>query len=316
MKILGIDLGGTTAKCAYFVDDKMIHKFSIPTDRIHAIKHLKDEVEKELLNVNVKINDVEVLGVAIPGLVDMEEGIVNYSATFGWNNYPFAEEAKKAFNIKEVIILNDAKAATYGEWRVGYKSEINSMLLMTLGTGIGGGLIVHNQLIFGDLTKLPSEPGHGGGFQNDVECPCGCLGCIEPVSSATGMERKLNEVAKTTSGELNKLYKEKGILTLKDIDHLLQKDNKDVISVLEYCSDPLAKVISVMMHTLDMKSVVLAGGATKLGDKFLEIIKRNVNKYLLMVFREKINIKLSDMQEWAGLYGIIEYAKDEKKNRK
>ncbi|KAF5279608.1 hypothetical protein FQR65_LT15356 [Abscondita terminalis] len=156
------------------------------------------------------------------------------------------------------------------------------MILYTIGTGIGGGAIFNNELVFGDNSGLPSEPGHGGGFQNEIQCSCGLIGCIEPVSSATGIERRLNQFAKKSKGKL-------------DIKDLFVEGNEEVREVFVQSLEPLAKSISVLVHFLDIAVIVIGGSPSNLGQPLIDILMKHLEKYCLPDFYKKVNLKLATL---------------------
>ncbi|WP_338983906.1 ROK family protein [Spiroplasma endosymbiont of Othius punctulatus] len=313
MKSLCIDLGGTTAKCVIFVKDEIVDRFQIKTGKNkNVLQEIKDGSEVKLKEHNMTLEELDFVGIAIAGLLNMNNGVVLIATNLGWKNYPLLEEAKKIFNKEKVFVLNDASSATYGEWSIGLKGESSSMALYTIGTGIGGGIIYNNKLVVGDNTGLASEPGHGGGFQNEKQCTCGAEGCVDLISSARGIEREINRVAKISKGPLNKLYLAEGERHLKVIDivELFNNKDKEIIDIFNSRLEPLAKSMAVTIHTLDVKTIVISGGVSNLGQPLLDIIQKQLERFTIPLFLENLKLRTSSLKSWVGAKGIYEYGKD------
>ncbi|AOG60155.1 glucokinase [Spiroplasma helicoides] len=310
-KAFVVDLGATFAKCAFFEKDEVQLKFEYPTsDRKNILERIVEEAFKKADENKIDIKTLDFIGIAVCGIVDNKTGTVIYSTNLGWKNYPVKAILQELFNNKNVVVLNDAKSATFGEWSRGLNKEPNSMALFTIGTGIGGGAIFDRDLVFGDNTGLPSEPGHGGGFQNEIECGCGLKGCVEPISSATGIERALREQGKVSKGELGKRYKELGDdLHIIDIADLFLGGDQEVIDIFYKALEPLAKIISVLIHFFDISIIVIGGGPSNLGEPLMELIRKQLKHYVLPDFYEKLNLVQTSLRGLVGNWGVYEYGK-------
>ncbi|QHX36438.1 ROK family protein [Spiroplasma sp. BIUS-1] len=317
-KAFTIDLGATSAKCAFFDHEKVIKTFVFDTtNKTNLLENISKETFKVAAENNIDMEALDFVGIAVCGIVDNETGTVLYSTNLGWTNYPTRIELQKLFNNKNIVVLNDAKAATYGEWSASLNKEPESMALFTIGTGVGGGAIFNRKLVFGDNTGLPSEPGHGGGFQNVFQCSCGLLGCLDPVSSATGIERRLIEVASKSSGPLGEVYSRlKEDLHIIDVADLFKNGDKEVVDVFKENLEPLAKCISVLIHFFDLSMIVIGGGPSNLGEPFLDIIKEDLKKYVLPQFYDKIKITSSGLKDLVGAWGVYKYGVDHIINKK
>ncbi|AHI52592.1 ROK family protein [Spiroplasma culicicola] len=310
-KALAIDLGATSAKCAFFDNDQVVVKFIFDTtNRENLLERIADEAFIVAKKHDIKMDELDFVGIAVCGIVDNSTGNVIFSNNLGWRDYPTKDELKRLFKTQKVIVLNDAKAATFGEWSKGLKKVPSSMALFTIGTGVGGGAIFNGELVFGDNTGLPSEPGHGGGFQDKVQCGCGLKGCIEPIASATGIERALIEKAKVSKGPLADKYAELGEnLHIKDVADLFQDKDPDVLEVFSTSMEPLAKVISVLIHFFDISMIVIGGGPSNLGKPLLDLIKNQLSNYVLPDFYHRLNLVQASLSDLVGAWGVYEYGK-------
>ncbi|AHB36636.1 ROK family protein [Spiroplasma apis] len=315
IKALCIDIGATSAKCALFEDNKTLFRFFVDTtNNKDIVKRIHEKFNKKCEESNIKADDLSFIGIACAGLVDSTNGIVVLASNLGWKDYPLLETTKKLFKSNKVFILNDAKAATYGEWKLGLKGKKSSMALYCIGTGIGGGAIFDNKLVMGDSSGLPSEPGHGGGYQNTIKCACGLEGCIDPISSATWIEKQLNLVGSKSTGKLGELYKLNNNLHIIDIVDLFKEKDKEVISIFEEAVEPLAKSMSTLIHFLDFETFVIAGGPSNLGQPLLDIIKNQLKRFTLPNFLNKLDLRTASLTNWSGTYGVYEYGKDNYKD--
>ncbi|ALD66809.1 ROK family protein [Spiroplasma cantharicola] len=302
---LAIDLGGTTAKCALIYEEKIIDKIIIKTKKSEILENIYFNILPFLEKYKLKQSDLIFIGITICGLIDYENGISIWAGNLEWNNYGVVNKLKELFQIENIYILNDSKSATYGEYVKGIKKEKSSMLLYTIGTGLGGGVILNHELYFGNNTKLASEPGHSGGFQSNYQCNCNLPGCIEGLSSATGIEKELNKNYEYFSKKLNI---QKKWIEIKDIYSLFQSEDKKTIDILTTCLTPLAKHIAVSLHLMDFEIVVIGGGPSALGKKLITIIKDILRKYLLPSFYKKLDLRIAKLGNDAGIWGIYYWA--------
>ncbi|WP_339034505.1 ROK family protein [Spiroplasma endosymbiont of Cantharis rufa] len=311
-KAFTIDLGATTAKCAFFDNMKIRHTFIFNTiNKDKILENIAKEAFKIAKENEINMNELDFIGIAVCGIVDNKTGTVIYSTNLGWKNYPAKKNLIKLFNNKNVFVLNDAKSAAYGEWAISLKGKPDSMALFTLGTGVGGGAIFDRKLVFGDNTGLPSEPGHGGGFQSECQCSCGLIGCIEPVSSATGIEKKLKQVGSKSNGPLGQIFNHlNGDIHIIDVADLVKIKDSEVIKIFEDSLEPLAKCISVLIHFFDLSMIVIGGGPSNLGEPLIKIIKQKLKKYVLPDFYSRITIRTAQLGNMVGAWGVYKYGMD------
>lgn len=309
---LSIDIGATTAKCIIFKGNEVAAEFAVETRTMDSlVSNIKTRFIAKCIELDINPKKMSFIALAVCGIIDPETEKVIFSANLGIKNYDIKSEFQKEFDIKRVSVMNDAKAAVYGEWAWAYKRKPNSMVMYTIGTGIGGGIILNKSLILGDSSGLPSEPGHGGGFQSKYSCNCGLQGCIEASTSATAIELQLNDAAEKSTGELGKLYKELGRkITIKDINPLFKANNKEVKDIFIEALEPLAKQIAIIQHIIDVELFVIGGGPSLLGEELVNIIKNHITKYILKDFGEHLDVQISKTGFSSGSLGAFEYAKE------
>ena len=196
---IGIDLGGTFIK-AGVVDEKcnIIAKASIPSEIDGNDKALAERMvrcaEIALREANLTIDSIESVGVGTPGAVDVKNGVVLYSCNLQFENTPLSKYIKDIIH-KSVYIENDANVAAYGEAIAGAAKGIDNVIMVTLGTGVGGGIIVDGK-IYSGFNGIAGELGHMVIEHNGRECGCGRKGCMEAYSSATALIKITKEAMK------------------------------------------------------------------------------------------------------------------------
>lgn len=194
---IGIDLGGTNI-AAGLVDEsyKIIRKVSVPTEA----KRSADEITAAMASVcqklcdeeGITVDDISSVGIATPGTADTDSGTVIYANNLPFRNYPIAAKLKENFPVKKVSIANDANAAAFGEAVAGAGAGHKNFVMLTLGTGVGGGIIVDGKLYTG-FNYAAGELGHMVIVHGGRPCTCGRKGCFEAYSSATGLIKMTKE---------------------------------------------------------------------------------------------------------------------------
>lgn len=197
MFTIGIDLGGTNIAAGLVNEDyEIVRKASVET----RAQREADEIVKDMAQIclqlckdeGISINDVSSVGIATPGTADRDRGIVKYANNLPFRNYPIAEKLKSFLGVNNVRIANDADAAAYGEVVAGAGKGHKDFIMITLGTGVGGGIVANGQLYSG-FNYAGGELGHMVIVHNGVQCSCGRKGCWEAYSSATALIRMTKE---------------------------------------------------------------------------------------------------------------------------
>ena len=193
-KVIGIDIGGTNLRGAVVDKEGNIHnRMKILSEADHGIGVLIDNLAGFIKNISQgeKLNDI---GIGIPGIIDSNNGVITQAPNISnVNNYPLrAVLNKKLGEDMNVVIENDANCAALGEWWMGAAKEVDSMLIITMGTGIGGGIVLDGKLWTG-ADGMAGEIGHITVYPDGARCNCGNYGCIESYASATAIRRMVHE---------------------------------------------------------------------------------------------------------------------------
>ncbi len=207
----GIDLGGTNIKAGIVDEDqKILAEGSVPTkvERPYkeVIRDMAELVKKLLKQIDVKEEALGGIGIGSPGTVDAAKGIVLYSNNFGWNNVPLIKEMQQYFTCP-IAVSNDANCAALGEVKAGAAKEIANAVLLTLGTGVGGGVVIDGK-VFEGAHAGGTELGHTSLIFGGEPCTCGRKGCVEAYVSATALIRDAKRAAQRESmSRMNELCK-------------------------------------------------------------------------------------------------------------
>lgn len=307
---VGLDVGGTTMK-AGVVDDagKEMASASLATEahrgQEFGLERMCETIRQAVAAAGLKMSDIAAIGVATPGTMDIPAGLILDPPNLKpWRNVPVRDHIHQAFNLPTAF-QNDANAAALGEFWAGAAKEAHSMVLFTLGTGIGGGIIV------GDLV-LEGEHSHGGELghmkielTNGRLCGCGRFGCLEAYASATAVVKRASEALAQSAiqSQLQAHQGKQGGLTSRDIFDAAAAGDKLADKIVEDTAYYLAIGAMNMMHTIDPDMIVYAGGMVAAGPSFLERIRKFVKELAFPVPAEKTLICYAQLGSDAGFVG-------------
>ena len=202
---IGVDLGGTNIAAAIVSEDyKIIKKMSVPTGRERDASYIMDDMAELCRNLcreaGIELSDIEAVGIASPGVANHTDGVVEYSCNLGFRKFPICRELSNRLGIENVHVENDANAAAWGEAVAGAAKGTRNSVMITLGTGVGGGVIIDGK-VFSGFNYAGAELGHVVIEKDGRPCGCGRKGCWEAYSSATALinmtKEKLEECEKS-----------------------------------------------------------------------------------------------------------------------
>ena len=281
---VGIDLGGTNI-VAGVVDEEynIIAKASTKTNCPRPEKEIADDMAKMALeavkNAKLTIDDIEWIGVGTPGIANSETGIIEYSNNLGFKNTPMVKYIQETIN-KPVYIENDANAAAYGEYVAGAAKGAKNAVCITLGTGVGGGIIIDGKIYSGS-NFAGAEIGHTVVQVDGAQCSCGRKGCFEAYSSATGLIRMSKEAMEEHPDSLmNKEAEEKGKVTARTSFDCMRAGDKYAKAVVDKYIKYLAAGITNTINIFQPDILCIGGGVCNEGDPLLlpmkELVKQEV----------------------------------------
>lgn len=307
---IGVDLGGTKIKIGIVNEEgEIVRNGIIDTDPSHddkvIMRDMTAEIDRLIKQEGLQLKDIKSIGIGVPGLVDYEKGNIIYCTNLSWYNIEAVSYLKKHFNIP-VYIENDATVAAYAESLFGSTKGARDSVFLTIGTGIGGGIIINKQIIRG-AHGAGSEIGHMVIGENFYDCNCGRNGCFETLASATAMikyaSHKMNIDYPDSS--LKKIFVENGSLEAKDIFNQAVLGDVLAVETVNRTAKYMAIGIVNIYNILDPEIIAIGGGVSKAGDNFFDLIRNNVKK-MTLVDSESIDygkIVRAELGNDAGIIG-------------
>lgn len=304
-KCIGIDVGGTTVKVGIFtVSGALLEKWEVPTRKEENGKYIISDVaasvSAKLQEMGVELNDVQGAGMGIPGPV-MPDGYVEVCVNLGWRDKYPARELSDLLGGIPVKSGNDANVAALGEmWQGGGKGH-SDIVMVTLGTGVGGGIILDEKIIAGKH-GLGGEIGHIHVRDEETEkCNCGGVGCLEQIASATGIAREARR--KMAASDMPSKLREFGdAVTAKDVYDAAKDGDALALEVVEIVSRYLGLVLAQLSMTVDPEVFVIGGGVSKAGQFLTDHADVYYKKYSVISDNKGV-IALATLGNDAGIYG-------------
>lgn len=307
-KAIGVDLGGSHTTAAVVQEDGKIlsqHELDI-TDRsfdavMGALEHVIGEALKE-----TKAKDLAGVGIGSPGNIDPKSGAVLFSPNFMWENVPLGARLRKRFDMP-VFIANDARCATLGEYAFGSGRGTANFVLLTLGTGIGGGIVAGGRLVIGNRAGA-GEVGHHQIRPTDgFICGCGKTGCFEAQASGTGLLRHALAVAPSFPRSML-LQKSPEKLGSKAIRRAAQAGDAHALAAWRNFTADLALGIANVIAFVNPETVALGGGVSSAGDFMLDSIRSRVDDLTVMAPRGSTRLTIAHLGNDAGQVGAATMA--------
>ena len=305
---IGIDLGGTFIKGG-IVDDtgNILISDKIPTESENGAGRVALNIAnlcKRLLEqVNMTVSDIVGIGMGVPGMIDSAKGEVVYSNNLGWEHFFISNEVEKQTGLP-VKIANDANVAALGETKFGCGKDYNNTVMLTLGTGVGGGIIIDGKLFEGNRSA-GAELGHSVIVAGGEQCTCGRKGCLEAYASATALIRDTKRAM--LADKQSKIWKigsienvtGKTAFDYKDIDESARKVVEDYI-------EKLGAGITNIANEFRPEAVILGGGVCAQGDNLIKPLQEFVNKEIFAGEKgPQVKILTATLGNSAGLLGAV-----------
>lgn len=307
MYTIGIDIGGMSIKVG-LVDQKgkIINKNSRKTADTagEVISNIKNQIDELLKVNNITIADINGIGIGCPGSITSATGVVEYSNNLKWNKVPIVAELKKFFDV-EIKISNDANVAALGEAIYGCAKDYNSSVMFTLGTGVGGGVVIDRKLFEGGESK-GTELGHTTLIYNGLKCSCGRTGCVECYTSATALMRQGREAMELDKN--SSMWKECGNdpqkLDGRIIFDCAKKGDETALKVVKTYATYLAESMLNMFNIFRPNAFILGGGVSAAGSFLTDMVVDYCEKENYgYTGTPKVKILLATLGNDAGIIG-------------
>ena len=300
----GIDVGGTTVKMGLFTTEgELLDKWEIPTRKedggAYILNDVAASVEAKLAEKNIAKDDVAGAGIGVPGPT-LDTGYVSICVNLGWKDKNPANELSELLSIP-VKAGNDANVAALGEmWKGGGEGYLD-VVLLTLGTGVGGGIIINGEI-------APSHRGVGGELghitvnpDEEATCNCGNHGCLEQYASATGVVRIAKKLLAASKEESSLRTLE--TVTAKDVFDASKAGDHLAVEAVEVLGKYLGLVVANVALTVDPDVFVIGGGVSKAGQVLIDVITKYYHKFAKIIGDNKAKVVLAKLGNDAGIYG-------------
>ncbi|AGT32782.1 glucokinase [Geobacillus genomosp. 3] len=302
--LVGVDLGGTTTKMAFMTTDGIIvHKWEIPTDISNQGKHIVTHIARSLDETLARLGETKerllAIGIGAPGPVQEETGTLYEAVNLGWKNYPLKQQLEAATALP-VAVDNDANIAALGEMWKGAGGGAPHLLFVTLGTGVGGGVIANGAIVRG-TNGAGGEIGHmtmivDGG----APCNCGKTGCLETIASATGIVRIANE--KLAADERLSALRG-GEVTAKAVFDAAKAGDALALEVVDEVTHYLGLALANAANVTNPEKIIIGGGVSKAGDILVERVAAHFRRYAFPRVADGAEIALATLGNDAGVIG-------------
>ena len=308
--LVGVDLGGTTTKIAFLSKyGELLHKWEIPTDKSengkNIIVNIAKAIDQKLEELDQSRDKLVGIGMGAPGPVDTAKGIIYEAVNLGWDNNTPLKDLLEVETGLHAVIDNDANCAALGEMWKGAGDGAKDIVCVTLGTGVGGGVITNGDIVHG-VKGAGGEIGHitvvpEGGYQ----CNCGKTGCLETVASATGVVRLANEKLNATEQEstLRALRDSHGSISAKDIFDAARDQDGLALAVIDQLAFYLGLSLANLGNGLNPEKIVIGGGVSKAGDILLQPVVKFFKQFSFPTVRTSTHLSIATLGNDAGVIG-------------
>lgn len=308
-KLIGIDLGGTTVKFAILSTQGEIQtKWSIVTDTTdegsHIVPSIIESINHHLELYGLTSEDFIGIGMGSPGTVSRANGTVVGAYNLNWKTVqPIKEQIEEGIGIP-FFLDNDANVAALGEQWVGAGHNEPNVVFITLGTGVGGGIVVDGQLVHGAIDSA-GEIGHMTIDKKGYACTCGKKGCLETVASATGVARLARDMSEAFAGEskLKDSIDDGDLVDAKAVFDAAKEGDTFANKVVDQVSEYLGLACGNIANLLNPSTIVIGGGVSRAGEFLAERVRNEFQQYAFPTIRESTHIRIAELGNDAGVIG-------------
>ena len=298
--VVGIDIGGTNTVFG-IVDARgtIIASSSIKTSGYPTVEEYADEVCKSLLPLiiaNGGVDKIRGIGIGAPN-GNYYTGTIEFAPNLPWKGIlPLAAMFEERLGIPTAL-TNDANAAAIGEMTYGAARGMKDFIVITLGTGVGSGIVIGGNLVYGH-DGFAGELGHVIVRHNNGRvCGCGRQGCLEAYTSATGVARTAREFLEIRKDESLLRDLDPDVITSKDVYEAAMKNDKMALEIFEFTGNLLGEAFADFVAFSSPEAIILFGGLTKAGDLIMNPVKRSMEKNLLKIYQGKVKLMFSQLKE-------------------
>lgn len=301
----GVDVGGTTIKIGFFkTNGELLDKWEVKTRTENfgenVLADICEALEAKLIKEKIGLDEILGIGIGLPGPV-LSDGTVLQCVNLGWGTFNVEKKLSEMFHGIKVKAGNDANVAALGEaWKGGGK-DYDDIVMITLGTGVGGGVVINGNILTG-YNGGAGEIGHMHMQDGEPEqCNCGRHGCLEQYASATGVVR-LAKRYMSENDETTKMRDFGDDITAKDVFDLAKDGDRGAVNVTEKMGDYLGKAMSHVAATMNPQAFIIGGGVSKAGQFLIDVIKDTYRETCFSACGDAA-VHLAELGNDAGMYG-------------
>ena len=304
--VVGVDLGGTSIKFGIVSDSgKLIKKSSMKTEAEKGPKSVIENIKKGIHSfISNKKYNIEGIGIGCPGVVTPNSGTVENPPNFpGWNRVNIGKIISEEFH-KQVFVDNDANAAAIGELIFGSGKRYNSFIMVTLGTGVGGGIIIDKKIYHGDKGAA-GEIGHISIDYNGPKCNCGSYGCIEAYAGNQYLrERVRNELKNHPESEMWKLIEnDLSKVSPRNVQYAAELGDAFAKTVIVNLGVQLGSAFASLCNVLDISVLIIGGGLAGFGKPLFDSMEKTVIKRVMAPIKPRVKVLPAQLKNDAGIKG-------------
>ena len=302
----GVDVGGTTVKLGLFTTEgDVVKKWEIVTRKEESGRFILPDIAETIRTTldaeKIALTDLAGIGLGVPGAV-LSNGTVNRAVNLGWGVYPAADELSGLLGGIRVRVANDANAAALGEMWKGGGTGFRNLVLLTLGTGVGGGVIINGEILTGAF-GAGGEIGHISINPDEKEaCGCGNYGCLEQYASASGISR-LARIRLASDNDPSVLRKRPEVST-RQVFNAAKEGDRVALEILEDFGRILGRACAIIAAVVDPEVFVIGGGVSKAGQIVLDLIQKYYRQYAFHASRDT-QFRLAELLNDAGIYVAV-----------
>ena len=305
-----LDIGGTKVLGVIFDEERnIVYKLKKKTKAGGDTKENVEEVivsvvEEMLDEAKIRKKDVHAIAAGAPGVIDSGRGVVLFSPNLPWRDYDIKTPMEKKFGVP-FYIGNDVNVGVLGEYKYGAARGYHNVVGFFPGTGMGGGLILNDELFTGNQFKA-AEYGHMVLDPEGPLCGCGQRGCLEAFSSKTGMSKYIREQVARGRESLMSEHVQNGVFRSKMLKKSIAAKDTVAIEAVDRACHYLAIATGNMINTISPDVVVYGGGLIEaMGDYFLERILKEVDRYCMPSIRSTVELKCAELGDYSNIYGTL-----------
>ena len=290
---LGVDIGGTNTVFGLCDQDGgILHEESLPTTDFATAEELVEAIYDKLTDTGL-IESILGIGIGAPN-ANYYSGNIEFAPNLSWKGItPIAQLFERKFDLP-TLLTNDANAAAIGEMVYGNAQDLAHFVTITLGTGLGSGIIIDGNLVYGH-DGFAGEYGHIEVVADGRSCGCGRNGCLETYASATGVVRSITELTSPFK-ESSKLL-EREVINAHDVFDIAKDGDPFAKEIIDFTAKTLGKALANFTCFSSPQAYVLFGGIAQSGPEFASLVKTHMEEHMLNIFKNKVEIRISSLHD-------------------